>query len=183
MNGHYDVDLSSAGFEQIRSIGQALKDHPIAAVYSSDLQRTFKGAQIIAEHHSLQPVPFAELRELSFGHWEGLSVRELNTRFPGELDKRIQNTSTFQADGGETFQQLHDRVIPKYEEIINQHSDETIVIMSHGGVNRTLLAHLLGFPADNLFRIAQEYAAVNILQYYESHVVVELVNGAAGQIR
>jgi broad specificity phosphatase PhoE len=183
MNGHFDVDLSNAGVEQVRDIGRVLKDHPITAVYSSDLQRTLKGAQIIAEYHSLKPIPFAELRELSFGHWEGLSIQELNTRFPGELDKRIQNTSTFQADGGETFRQLHDRVIPKYEEIIHRHPEETIVIMSHGGVNRTVLAHLLGFPADNLFRIAQEYAAVNILQYYESHVVVELMNGTPGQIR
>jgi len=177
MNGHFDVALSDTGLEQARQLAQALQDQPIRAVYSSDLQRTYQGACLIAEHHKLEPVAFSELRELSFGEWEGKSLTELSEKFPGEMDKRIKQTELFRADGGETFQELHDRVIPKFLEITASHPNDTIAFVCHGGVNRAILAHLLGFPIANLFRISQHFAAVNIIQFYEDQVMVELLNG------
>jgi broad specificity phosphatase PhoE len=177
MNGHFDVALSDTGREQSSQLAQALKDQPIRAVYSSDLQRTYQGARLIAGHHELEPVAFPELRELSFGEWEGKSLTELSEQFPGEMDKRLKQTELFRADGGETFQELHDRVIPKFLEITASHPNDTIAFVCHGGVNRAILAHLLGFPIANLFRISQHFAAVNIIQFYEGQVMVELLNG------
>jgi len=177
LNGHYDVDLSDKGLEQMRQIADSLNPHPIRAVYSSDLQRTTKGAALVAKAHGLDPVSLPELRELSFGHWEGMSLKELETKYPGEMDKRIKETEAFRADGGETFGELHDRVIPAFKNIVDRHAGETIVLLCHGGVNRVILSHVLGFPTSKLFSIAQEYAAVNIIQYYRDQVVVELLNG------
>jgi len=177
MNGHFDVALSDTGLEQSNQLAQALQDHPIRAVYSSDLKRTYKGAHLIAGHHGLEPVTFPELRELSFGEWEGKSLAELSEQFPGEMDKRLKQTELFRAEGGETFQELHDRVIPKFLEITTRHPNDTIAFVCHGGVNRAILAHLLGFPIANLFRISQHFAAVNIIQFYEDQVMVELLNG------
>lgn len=177
MNGHFDVALSDTGLEQSRKLAEALKDQPLRAVYSSDLQRTHDGAQLIAGHHALKPIAFPELRELSFGEWEGKSLAELSEQFPGEMGKRLKQTELFRADGGETFQELHDRVIPKFLEITASHPNDTIAFVCHGGVNRAILAHLLGFPIANLFRIRQHFAAVNIIQFYEDQVIVELLNG------
>lgn len=177
MNGHFDVALSDTGVEQARQLAQALQDQPIRAVYSSDLQRSYQGARLIAEHHELEPVAFPELRELSFGEWEGKSLADLSREHPGEMDKRLKQTELFRADGGESFQELHDRVIPKFMEITTRHPNDTIALVCHGGVNRAILAHLLGFPISNLFRISQHFASVNIIQFYEDQVMVELLNG------
>lgn len=182
MNGHYDVALSETGHRQMQEIADALQSLPLKAVYSSDLQRTLTGARRIAAHHGLEPVAHPELRELSFGKWEGMSVKELSEKHPGEMEKRIKHTELFRADGGETFGELAGRAVPMYESIVARHPHDVIAVMSHGGVNRTLLSHLLGFPVSNLFRIAQEYAAVNIIQYYRDQVVVELMNGTISQI-
>ena len=177
MNGHFDVALSENGIEQASQLAEVMKGQPLSAVYSSDLQRTSEGARLIAEHHSLEPIAYPELRELSFGEWEGKSLAELSEKFPGEMDKRLKQTELFRADGGETFQELHDRVIPKFLELTARHTNDTIAFVCHGGVNRTILAHLLGFPISNLFRISQHFAAVNIIQFYEGQVMVELLNG------
>ncbi|MFQ5482722.1 MAG: histidine phosphatase family protein, partial [Nitrospinaceae bacterium] len=59
------------------------------------------------------------------------------------------------------------------------HLGETIVIMAHGGVNRVILGNLLGFPMRNLFRISQEYAAVNRIRFHPGFPRVDLINGAA----
>ena len=177
LNGHFDVDLSDKGMEQSRRLAEALIPQPLKAVYSSDLQRTHKAARLIAEPHGLQSVAFPELRELSFGEWEGKSLAELNEKYPGEMNQRIKQTESFRAEGGETFQELHNRVVPKFMELTQNHPGETIAFVCHGGVNRALLAHLLGFPIANLFRISQSYAAVNIIQFYDEQVMVELLNG------
>ena len=70
-------------------------------------------------------------------------------------------------------------VIPKFKTIIAEHPDDTIVIFCHGGVIRTILAHILKISIKNLFRMNQPYASVNIIQYYqEADPVVELMGGS-----
>ena len=182
LNGHFDIELSSKGEDQIHAVAEVLKHSPIKAVYSSDLKRTCDSADIISKHHDLKPVCYPELRELSFGKWEGLSLNELNSKYPGEIEKRFANPATFQAEGGETLNQLIERALPKYDQIIANHPGEEIVIMSHGGVNRVILGHLLGIPLNNVFRITQENAGLNIIQYYNNQPVIELVNGLPNQI-
>jgi alpha-ribazole phosphatase/probable phosphoglycerate mutase len=181
LNGHFDIELSQKGRDQIQAIAKVLKNSPIKAVYSSDLKRTRDSAEIISQHHGLNPVCYPELRELSFGKWEGLSLKDLNDKYPGEVEKRFANPATFQAEGGETLMQLIERALPKYEQIIANHWGEEIVIMSHGGVNRVILGHLLGIPLNNVFRITQENAGLNIIQYYNSQPVIELINGLPSQ--
>ncbi len=177
-NGHFDVDLSERGKEQFHLISQSLKGHPLNFVYSSDLKRTALCAEIIAKPHGLKPIAYPELRELSFGEWEGLSVKEVNEKYPDQLDERLKDIEGFKVKGGETFHQLQDRVIPKFEEIVSRHSEGALAIVAHGGVNRIILAHLLGIPMQNIFRIQQEYGACNILQFYDDSAVAELIGGS-----
>lgn len=179
LNGHFDVELSQQGLEQIRQVAAALEDKHIRAVYSSDLRRSYVGACIVAEPHGFKPIALPELKEISMGVWEGKTVKEINTQYPGELEKRLKNVETFYAEGGESFGQLRDRVIPKIMEIIKTHMGESIAIIAHGGVNRIILSHALGIPPRNIFGIMQDFAAINIIQFYEDNAVVELINGIA----
>ena len=177
-NGHYDVGLSERGQKQFQHWAEILKQQSFKAVYSSDLQRTRNSAQFIGQKHGLEPVTYSDLRELSFGTWEGMSVSEVEHNFPGQMKKRMESVATFQADGGETYPQLQDRVIPKFEEIVALHPNEQIAMVCHGGVNRVILGHLLGIPMDRIFRIHQDYAALNVIQYYDQEPVVEYIGNA-----
>lgn len=183
-NGHFDVDLSDEGKKQSLRIAKALKSLPIKAVYSSDLKRTQIGAKYVADEHDLKHIPYKELRELAFGDWEGLSVAEVNRKYPDKLKERLENIELFHVEGGESFFQLRDRVIPKFKNIIAEHPDDNIVMLCHGGVIRTILAYILKIPVKNLFRINQPYASVNIIQYYEEgDPVVDLMGGCYDNIR
>ena len=51
-------------------------------------------------------------------------------------------------------------------------------MVCHGGVNRVILSHLLGIPIDKIFRVHQDYAALNIIQYYEKEPIVEYIGNA-----
>ncbi|MFQ5443921.1 MAG: alpha-ribazole phosphatase [Nitrospinales bacterium] len=181
-NGHFDVELSPLGREQMRQAADVLKDKPVRCVYSSDLKRTVEGARIIAESHGLIPITYPELRELSVGKWEGLSVDEVNRRYPGELEERMKNISSFQVEGGESIQELQTRVLEKFQKIVTQHEEESIVVVAHGGVNRIILFHHLEIPLNNFFRMKQDFAAINILQFYSGSAVIEMINGSSGRI-
>ena len=142
-NGHFDVDLSDKGRKQSLLLAKALRNLPINAVYSSDLKRTQIGAKFISDGlQSLKHVPYKELRELAFGDWEGLSISEVNLRYPDKLKERLQNIELFQVEGGESFFQLKDRVIPKFKSILANHPSDNIVILCHGGVIRIILSYM-----------------------------------------
>ena len=177
-NGHYDVELSEKGEKQFQHWAEILKQENFKAIYSSDLKRTRNSAQFIAKEHGLEPVSYPELRELSFGTWEGMSFSEVEAAYPGQMKVRMESVTTFQADEGETYSQLQTRVIPKFEEIVARHLNDQIVMVCHGGVNRVILSHLLGIPMDKIFRIHQDYAALNIIQYYENEPIVEYIGNA-----
>ena len=181
-NGHFDVGLSVKGENQFREWAQVLKDEPFKAIYSSDLDRTRSSARLLGEPHRLEPVTYPELSELCFGDWEGLSVSEVERKYPDQLEERMKNIEAFQVNGGETFRQLQERVVPRFEEIVGQHPNEQIAVVVHGGVNRVILSHLLEIPMKRIFRIKHDYAALNIIQYYGDEPVVELLGGAADNV-
>ncbi len=175
-NGHFDAGLSPLGLEQSQAAARALSNKPIKAVYSSDLRRTHKGAQEIAGLHGLVPEPFKELREISVGKWEGLTIDEVNEKYPGEIDYRFKNIEASRVEGGETIEEVHNRVIPKFTTLALKHLGEMIVIVAHGGVNRIILCHLLGIPWKNIYRMKQDFTCVNLIHFYSDHPVVEFVN-------
>lgn len=182
LNGHFDVELSEEGLNQVRRLARAFQPLSVSAIYCSDLRRTRDGARLVGESHGLTPIACPELRELSFGKWEGMTVRDLAKHHPGVLENRFLQPETFRADGGESFQELHDRVVPKFLEIAEAHLGQTIVVMAHGGVNRVILGHLLGFPINHLFRISQDYGAVNRIHYRPGLPLVDFLNGTHSQI-
>ncbi len=83
-NGHIDVDITEKGVEQMHHLAGLLAGKPVAAVYSSDLIRSVRGAEIIAKSLGLTSTPLRSLRERSVGVWEGLTAGEIKERYPDE---------------------------------------------------------------------------------------------------
>jgi alpha-ribazole phosphatase/probable phosphoglycerate mutase len=78
---------------------------------------------------------------------------------------------------GEDFQEMRQRVLAGLDEVLTRQSKKTIAIVAHGGVNRVILARVLSIPDSQIFRLAQRYAAVNRIDYFENGATVELING------
>ncbi len=179
--GSIDVPISKSGIEQIertsRLIQAALSGASLSAVYSSPLSRALRSAEILAAPFGLQPIVVSGLRERNFGVWEGMTLNEINERYPDEFQAWAANPLEHSPMGGESTLQVRDRIMPAYEEIISRHPGENIAIAGHGGVNRIVLCHVLGIPLEHIFRIEQHNAAVNIIAFYDKFPVVKLMNG------
>ncbi len=177
-NGHYDVDLSAEGLRQMKAIADRLKDMPIKAVYSSDLQRASKGAKAIADRHFIEPTALKELRELNYGIWEGRKLDEIRSLYPDDVLDRYNNIENYRIQSGETLLEMRERVLSTVNVIIDRHKGDNVVIVSHGGVNRVVLLWSLNMALKDFYRIQQDYAALNIVNFYDNgSSIVELMNG------
>lgn len=152
----------------------------LSAVYCSDLVRAVKSAEMIARQHRLNTVFVRNLRERSFGIWEGMTFTEIKERYPLEFESWANNPVEFSPIKGESTTVVKNRVIPELERIIRKHAGEHIAVVAHGGINRIILCHILGVPLENIFRIEQDYGAVNIIEFWDRYPVVKLVNFRPG---
>lgn len=152
----------------------------LTAVYCSDLSRARKSAEIVAKPHGLGVVEMKELRERSFGRWEGMSFLEIREQFPEEFGNWSRDPLSYSPPGGESTLEVRERVMKGLEQILARHQGECFAIVAHGGVNRIILCEALGVPLDNIFRIEQDYAALNVIEFWERYPVVRQMNYLAG---
>lgn len=177
-NGQADVQLTARGLHQYHLLADRLADVGIAACYTSDLSRCVQGARIMCAGKGLEPVLKEELRELSFGNWEGLTWDELAERYPEEWQARMNDFVGYRVPGGENLHDLQSRLMPALEGIIDRHQGEDVLVVGHGGGNRVILLSALGAPLSSMFRIEQDYGCLNIIDYYaDGNPVVKLLNG------
>ena len=176
-NGHKDVDMTATGLGQMEGLRNRLIDRNLSAVYCSDLMRTKKGAARVAEPHEIVPEEIPQFRELHFGRWQGLTLAEVQEKYPDDFPQWMKNLSTFRIPGGESFQDLSHRALPKLEELIGMHRGGEFAVVCHGVLNRIILAEALQLSYDSLLRIEQDYGCLNIIDYYPDWTVVKLMNG------
>ncbi len=177
-NGQGDVRLTELGVQQYAQLQQRLSDKPVAAVYSSDLTRCTIGAKMLSEPHRLTPVSNADLRELHIGDWQGRTWQELQAQHPDQWQARLDDIVHYQVPGGESLLEMATRVSGVIKQIVAGHPGEEVIVVGHGGVNRTVLLETIGAPLDRLFHIEQNYGCLNIIDYYPDGIgVVKLLNG------
>lgn len=176
--GRLDVGLSALGRKQVQAVSDALKDELFSAIYVSPRKRTVESGAILAQGRSCGITIENRLCEIDFGDFEGRTYDDIAATAPDVYRQWMERPTETQFPNGESFSQMKKRVLQAFHHILRRHHGESIAIVSHGGVNRILLADALGVPAPNIFRIAQQYAAVNRICYIDDYPSVELVNGA-----
>jgi len=174
--GHCDVALTDKGIEQAKLAAQRLAGEDVSAVYASDLSRALKTAECIAEKHNLPVAAIPELREINFGEWEGLTFEGINSQWTAAMSKLFTHPDEIVIPGGETFRQVKERATKALTNLVAEHPNQTIVVVSHGGTIRTVLCAVLDIHLNHLWKIKQENTAINMLEYHDEQVMVALVN-------
>ncbi len=138
IQGQLDIGLNPMGRWQATRVGQALRDEPISAIYSSDLVRAYETAQTIAQHHAeasaLCVVPNTGLRERHFGHLQGKTWAEIETEWPEDAKLWRGRDPRWAPVDGESLTVLRERIAACVNELAHAHVGEQIVLVAHGGV-------------------------------------------------
>ena len=174
--GQTDHPLTDEGRVQAALWRAALADVPFTAAVSSDLARCRETAAIVLGGRDIMVRPEPRLREIALGAFEGLTVDEVRERFPGAYERRGCDIAGFIPQGGESFADVQQRAVAAINDLAD--IDGNVLVVAHGGVNRTLLCHALGMDLDHLFRLGQDYCRLNILTVTPEQWCVEAVNCA-----
>jgi probable phosphoglycerate mutase len=160
--GALDIPLSDAGRAQVRALGRELgaTARAVTAIVASDLTRCRETAALLARHIGGN-IPLhtdAALREINLGLWQGLTPAEVERTFPGQYAQRGQDMAGFCPPEGESFFCVQRRALAALERWRTRCPDGILLVVSHAGVNRTLLARYLALPLAELQRIPQHCA-------------------------
>jgi alpha-ribazole phosphatase len=175
--GRLDPGLSPRGREQMRRSWRLLDKQRAAAIYSSPSRRAVESANLRVPEMPVVAID-DRLREIDFGAFEGLTYSEISGRYPGEFDEWMTQPTAVAFPGGESFAIMSARVRAALEFIRRTHCSRTVAIVSHGGVNRIALAAALGLEPRHIFRLAQAFSCVNVIDYVGDEPVVRVMNVA-----
>lgn len=178
IQGHADVALSEPGRRQMRRVAARLAGYDFSAIYSSDLVRARDSALAIADGRCVSVKTDSDLREFSYGKWEGLAIEEVESRGGRGLSERINSgDKIFAAPGGEDTAAVVKRVMRFYARAVKRHNpDEELLIVAHGGPLRALAICLLGLADDHFWRFGVDCASLSIISNQRGGRVLELWN-------
>jgi probable phosphoglycerate mutase len=143
--GHADIPLNAAGLDQMRKLAEVLSGETFSIVYTSPLRRASESAELLAERLGLEVRPSDALKEVDVGAWSGLTVHEVEDRFPEGFARWVEWRREGWPDG-ETYEELGRRVVAGLREIAQMHGGARVLAVTHGGPIRVVAATALSIP-------------------------------------
>jgi alpha-ribazole phosphatase len=169
--GQSDIALADTFQTELMEIRQKLTLNPDCVIYSSPLQRSLQLATAICP--PVQPITDERLMELNFGNWELKKWAELNKQ---ELDDWMNDFVNVPCTGGESYTDLYKRSVAFFNQCIQQ-PHRQVLLVSHGGVIRSILSFVLQVPLSRSFSLQLDYGKISKLKITDQkNITVEYIN-------
>lgn len=181
VQGHLNVStLTEQGVAEAQLVGKALQGINIQAFYHSPLQRAQLTAQTILKtitaDGGVMPTPVINplLIEISLPLWEGVLFEEIKAREPEAYQQWHQTPELLKMDvptpNGQTqpfypVSALFDQARQLWQDLLPQHVDQTILLVGHSGINRTLICTALGLQPEHYQSMQQANCNISILNF------------------
>ncbi|WP_437880612.1 alpha-ribazole phosphatase family protein [Pseudomonas sp. LRF_L74] len=159
--GSIDDALTEQGWAQMRA---AVVAGEWDVLVSSTLQRCARFAEVLAAQRNLALELDADLQELHFGDWEGRTALQLMDTSARELGLFWEDPYAFTPPGGESLLQFESRVLSALARIARRHAGRRVLLVTHGGVIRLLVARARRLPREQLMQVEVAHGALLHLQ-------------------
>lgn len=174
--GARDIPLTEEGLRQCEAVAQALGGKPVAAVYTSPLERARASAEVIAKPHRLEVQIEAGFREMAFGEWEGRSRDEVARDFPQAYEHWRSAPERLALPGGERLTDVAARVNRALGALIDAHAGELVVLVSHAIVLRLIVLQALGLGPERLWTVDASPAGITEIEYEPGWATIHRMN-------
>jgi probable phosphomutase (TIGR03848 family) len=172
-----DVHLNEKGQQQAANLATLLAKQPIAAIYSSPLERCLETAQPLAALLNQTIIAEPGLLEVDYGEWRGAHLKELSKLPEWQMVQHFP--SVFRFPGGETLREVQSRAVETLERICVSHPNQVVAVFSHADLIRLCVAHYMGTPLDLFQRVIISTAAVSTVVFHNLMPAVLAVNYVA----
>ena len=173
--GRTDVPLTDGGRRQAEAWRAHFAGRLPGRIAASPLVRALEFARIVADKRAGEVEVHPAFSEIDLGDWDGRPMAEIRKRDPDAWKARGDDLAGFRPQGGESFSDLADRVVPAFEKIAGE-AESDLLLVGHAGVNRVILCRLLGMPLANLFRLGQDPGCLNVIEKVATGFRVKALN-------
>lgn len=143
LQGWKDSPLTENGLRNAERLAERLDGTRIDRIFSSDQRRALTTAEIIAKDRSIPIEILSSLRELNFGSWEGMTISEIEDKYPLEYNTYKNNPDKYISTDGESIGQLFDRAAKALKHI-QSCGEENVLVVTHGVTIRALMTIVSG---------------------------------------
>jgi broad specificity phosphatase PhoE len=171
-----DTPLSETGKHQAEEVALKLNSEKIQAIYSSPLQRALHTARTIAGYHKLDVQTTPDLKEIKVGALEGTLAADLKSRFDEYICKFDHNHELARIPGGESLTDVQVRAWGAIKSFLNNHSDGTIVVVTHYFVILSLVCKVLNLPLDEIVHLRLSTGTISTFVIENGVARLELFN-------
>jgi probable phosphoglycerate mutase len=172
------VFLNEEGLAQAQQLAQRLAHVPIAAIYSSPMERAIQTAEPLAKTLHLDPIICEDFLELDCGAWTSKTYEEVKS------DPLFRYFNVFRSGtripGGELMLEVQARFITGMQKLYAQHPQQTIAIVSHADAIKAAVAYYAGIHLDLFHRIEISPASVSIIELYDETARLMVINDTGG---
>lgn len=162
--GQRDIGLNAAGLAQSHAAARVLAELPITEVLASPMLRAMQTAEIIAAQFQTGVARDPRLTDFRVGLWEGMTYAEVDASI--EYQRFVADPMSEQVPGGEDLGQIRDRAVGAVDQAMRDApAGESIVIVTHAGILRVILAHFLGSHLPDYHRLRVSPGSISILSF------------------
>jgi alpha-ribazole phosphatase len=158
--GHSDPELNAQGYAQLKEIVNDLRREDVRNVYSSDLRRAKITGDSIADAFAIECRAKPELREISFGEWEGLTWDQIERKNSSYAQRWLIKYPALAAPAGEPFCHFERRVLREIKHLTARTSEGCAVVVTHAGVLRVILQTLCGCTEASAWEQTRSYGSI-----------------------
>jgi alpha-ribazole phosphatase len=174
--GQQDEPLSTEGRRQLKGLARKLSKFRFQAIFASDLTRAIATARPTARRLKLEVQIRPDLREMHLGRWQGLSWEQIRRREPRLANRWLKYFAWESIPGAERFPSFKGRVKAELNAIVDANRGRCVLVVTHAGVIRVVLADALGMKDQNIFRLAVDPCGLNVLDDIAGSLTVRCVN-------
>lgn len=177
--GRADLALSDAGVAQARATSKRISSTSAwkpSAVYSSPLRRCAVTAQIISAPFGLAVQLVDGLNDIDYGEWQGLTQNEVKTRWPEQFEAWSHAPHLANIPSGEMLRAVMARASGALRDILRRHPNETVVLVGHNSVNRTILLHALELHLSRYRCLRHDVCGISELDFLGGRFSIRRIN-------
>ena len=170
------IHLNDHGRKQAEAVGKRLADKQVKidALYSSPLERTMETAELIAKHINLPIQACKGIGEVEYGDWTGKEIKELAKKPEWQVVQFYPSNTVFPK--GESLYHMQSRAVQQINTLVAQHAEQTILLVSHADLIKSVLAHYLGIHLDLFQRIVVSPASISTIVFTPLRPMIQNVN-------
>lgn len=152
--GCTDIELADEGIKQAQYVANKFADD-FDLIYTSPLKRAMTTAEIISKNKQTEPIVLNGIREIGFGEWEGLTVKEIANNFPDEF--KIWRNDKLEAPlcGGDlSIRNASDRAKLAITDVVSENKGKKLLIVAHGGIIKAALIGIFNWDMTMYHKIS-----------------------------